>query len=67
MITQATIVTLGLFVIGLVFHAGEMRQRVITLEQRDEKFEGKLDHLLAVVDELKDLIREQRARHRNGD
>jgi hypothetical protein len=56
-LTQASVITLGLFVVGLVYHAGQMSQRVATLERDGEKNSQKIDAILKIVDELKGMIR----------
>lgn len=57
MITQATIVTLALFVVGLVYHAGQMSNRVTHLEKQSDKVADKIDAIFQRIDQIRGMIR----------
>ena len=57
MLTQASIVALGLFVVGLIYHAGQMTQRLATVERDQNRVYDELRRINAAIEEVKGMIR----------
>jgi predicted dienelactone hydrolase len=55
-ITQATVVALGLFVVALIYHAGQMSQRLTTVERDQDRLYGELRGIKSSIDEVKGMI-----------
>lgn len=56
-LTEASVVTLGLFVVGLVYHAGQLAERVKQLEQWRAEIRQDVHDIKNGIDECKRLIR----------
>lgn len=54
---QLAIVTLGIFIVGLVYDAGGKATRLSQLEKWQDKVDGKIDTLLRDVNEVKGFMR----------
>ncbi len=59
---QATMVTLAIFVAGLIYHAGALSQRIFNLEARQAKLEAMIER---EISELKDMLRAAIGERRN--
>jgi predicted dienelactone hydrolase len=55
-ITQATVVALGLFVVALIYHAGQMSQRLTTVERDQDRLYGELRGIKSSIDEVKGIV-----------
>ena len=56
-LTQASVITLGLFVVGLVYHAGQMAERVKQLEKWRDELRSDIHDIKSGIEECKRMIR----------
>lgn len=56
-LTQASVITLALFIAGLIYHAGQLAERVKQLEQWRAELRADISTIKAGIDECKSMIR----------
>lgn len=51
-LTQASVIALGVFVAGLIYHAGQLSQRLSTVERDTDRVYGELRSIKSGLDQL---------------
>lgn len=54
---QVALVTLGIFIVGLIYDAGGKANRLSQLEKWQDKVDVKMDALLRDINEVKGMVR----------